>query len=436
MGRNHAHRTAKSSRPYRQAQNSSVLSSSVGPTGRVSPAYQQPNRRTCRAAPIVCCQLWGVNIVTQRFDASRVPSAAPFTAAQARAAGCSRATIRYALRTGRWVPLRRGVYVEASHLAAVAESAAKLHALDVAALLLVIDRDAVAGATSAARIFGMDQLGRPGPEPVLLTSAAAIKGAHRSGYRLRSTVLPAHHRTTGHGVPITSAARTVVDLARTRSFTEGVVVADSALRKGLVTLEQLSGMIEDCSTWRGITRARRVVQLTDPLAESVLESLSRAAIYQQNLPAPRTQVPLGDAFGRRCRVDFLWEDLRVVGEADGLDKYETSGERTTREVVRAEKRREEWLADAGFEVVRWGWEDANDPPRLAHRLRAAFARSAERRLGRQIGRQLGPQSGGQVRPQLGPQPGGQLGPQREPQPGRRTGPQAAPQPGRRHRDAA
>lgn len=37
------------------------------------------------------------------------------------------------------------------------------------------------------------------------------------------------------------------------------------------------------------------------------------------------------------------------------------------------------------EVVRWGWEDANDPIRLGQRLRAAFARGAERRRGREQG---------------------------------------------------
>lgn len=81
-------------------------------------------------------------------------------------------------------------------------------------------------------------------------------------------------------------------------------------------------------------------------------------------------------------MDFLWEDAPVIGEADGLAKYRPTDWRTTRDIVRAEKRREERLADLGYEVVRWGWEDANDPPRLAHRLRAAFARGLERRRGR------------------------------------------------------
>lgn len=81
-------------------------------------------------------------------------------------------------------------------------------------------------------------------------------------------------------------------------------------------------------------------------------------------------------------MDFLWDDAAVIGEADGIAKYHPTGWQTTRDIVRAEKRREERLADLGYEIVRWGWEDANDPPRLAHRLRAAFARGIERRQGR------------------------------------------------------
>ncbi|WP_051399891.1 type IV toxin-antitoxin system AbiEi family antitoxin domain-containing protein [Haloechinothrix halophila] len=305
-----------------------------------------------------------------------------FTAAQVRAAGCDKAAIRRALRTGMWVALRRGVYVEASRLTAVAGCAERRHALDVAAVRLVLGLDAVAGGESAARILGLDLLNPATSEPVLVTDTA-VRGTHRNGYVLRTAALPGNHRAIRHGVPITSAARTAVDLARTRSFAEGVVVADSALRQGLVTVDQLRDVTIDCWTWSGIARARQVVDFADPRAESVLESLSRVAIHAQNLPAPRTQVTLGDAAGPRCRVDFLWDDVRVVGEADGLGKYEPGGGRRTRDILRAEKRREEWLSDAGYEVVRWGWEDANDPSRLARRLQAAFTRGAERQRGRQ-----------------------------------------------------
>lgn len=61
----------------------------------------------------------------------------------------------------------------------------------------------------------------------------------------------------------------------------------------------------------------------------------------------------------------------MVGEADGMAKYDAGPA-----ALRAEKRRQELLEDAGLIVVRWTWADlwAFDP--VVARLRAAFARAA------------------------------------------------------------
>ncbi|MPZ74269.1 MAG: hypothetical protein GEU74_13750 [Nitriliruptorales bacterium] len=304
-----------------------------------------------------------------------------FTLAQARHAGYSNAEMRRLVRGGVWVMLRRGVYVEQSVLAVVSLDPQRRHALRIAALLLVLNRDAVAGGTSAAQILGLQSLALPTLELVVLTSEP-VHNKRRNGYVIRSAALPAGHRRMRHGVPITSPARTVVDLARLQPLTEAVVVADSALRQGCVSLDDLRRVLGDCHCWRGIGQAQRAVGLADPESESVLESVSRVAMHEQGLPAPRTQVLIGDGEAPFARVDFLWPDVRVIGEADGLGKYESRGRRTTRDIVRAEKRREERLADRGYEIVRWGWEDAQDAPRLAQRLRAAFSRGAERMRGR------------------------------------------------------
>lgn len=309
----------------------------------------------------------------------------PFTTAMARAAGFSDAEMRKLLRSRAWVVVRRGVYAEASVVAEAATNQERHHALEVAALLVVLDFDAVASGASAARIWGLEALKPLASELVVMTEDATVPARRRSGYKLRMAALPAHHRRVRHGVPVTSAARAAIDLAREMTFVEGVVVVDSVLRKGNASLRQLHEVLGDCYWWRGIAAARRVVRFADHKAESVLESVSRVAMLEEGLPAPRTQVGIGGEGEPRARVDFLWDEAKVIGEADGLAKYEPDGLRTTREIVRAEKRREERLTDAGYEIVRWGWEEANDPPRLARRLRAAFARSVERRRGRPTG---------------------------------------------------
>ncbi len=307
---------------------------------------------------------------------------APFTRADAVAAGFSPGAIRARIRDGAWVPLRRGVYVERTLLTAVADAPDSRHALDVAAVLRTLRHDALAVGTSAARILGLEMLAMSADDVVIATSDPVLKGQRRRGHLLRHADVPQHHRGSRYGVALTCAARTVVDLARSWPLADGVVLADSALRLRRTMLAELRAVAGDCYAWSGMCHACRAIELADPASESVLESLSRVAMHEQGLPQPRTQVVIGDAGGAIARVDFLWEQYRVVGEADGLGKYAPDGRRTTVEIVRAEKRREERILDAGYEIVRWGWRDANRPEVLARRLRAAFARGVARQAGR------------------------------------------------------
>lgn len=304
----------------------------------------------------------------------------PFTRAQSIEAGHEPAAIRRLLRRGEWVQLRRGVYVLAWVLAEAGDDPQRRHALDVAGLLLALGSDAVAAGTSAARILGLETLQELPCELVVVTGDPRVRGERRDGYVVRAADLPRHHRSARFGVPITSAARTVTDLARKWPLRDAVVLADSALRLGRTSIVELDEVLAYCAGWPGIDSAQCAVALADPRAESVLESISRVAMHDEGVPTPRSQVVIGGA-----RVDFLWDDLAVIGEADGLGKYAADGRQSTRDIVRAEKRREELLADAGYEIVRWGWEDACRPRRLAHRLHAAFARGIERQRGRLTG---------------------------------------------------
>jgi hypothetical protein len=318
----------------------------------------------------------------QRLAWVRQQTGGPFTRRQAVAAGFSIDEIRRLLRRGEWVVLRRGVYVEARLLEAVGQDAERRHALEVAAVLVAIECWAAGGTTSAARILGLEFLTTPQPGVVVVSSDPRARGGRRDGYVVREAGLPEHHLRLRHGVPITSAARTVVDLASELPFKDAVVLADSALRLGRVSLRQLREVLGDCSGWPGMRAAQDVVAFADKKSGSVLESVSRVVFREQGIPPPQTQVAIGDEWEQYGLVDFLWEKYGVIGEADGLGKYEADGRRSTWEKVREEKRREERLFDAGYEVVRWGWEDANVPPRLARRILAAFARGEERRTGR------------------------------------------------------
>ena len=86
------------------------------------------------------------------------------------------------------------------------------------------------------------------------------------------------------------------------------------------------------------------------------------------VPLPVLQQQIFGADGIRYRVDFCWPEFKVIGEADGLEKY---GD-TPAEVRRAKKRerdRQRALEAAGWIVIRWTWDELlADPKKVMARI--------------------------------------------------------------------
>ena len=176
------------------------------------------------------------------------------------------------------------------------------------------------------------------------------------------------------GTAVTTAARTIVDLARTLPFEQALVPADAALRRHLVTREDLVAALERTRGRRGDPQARRALAFADPGAESPGETRSRVAIHHARLPPPVIQFPVRTARGRGERVDFAWVGAGVVGEFDGKVKYgRCLGQGADPgEVVYREKLREDAIRDAGWRVVRWTWADLSPFAPTAARLTRAL----------------------------------------------------------------
>lgn len=307
----------------------------------------------------------------------------PFSLEHARAEGMSRRDLRRLVRTNHLTRLRACVYVSTAELDVAAADPALQHAIHVRGLQLGFSTPVVAAAASAARIYGLEFMDPPGSDPVVLTGDLSVSGTRRDGYRLRAAHLPDSHVTTHHGVRLTTPARTVVDLCAELPFVEGVVLADSALRRRLVTPEELQDMAAWPSFRRGIRKVREVIDFLDPQSESPLESASRATMHLLGIRRPRTQVWI-DINGIRIRVDFFWDDILVIGEADGFTKYAARPGQDAIAAIRAEKEREQLALEAGYEMVRWGWREVRSPALLQRRLEAAFLRGSERQRGRTI----------------------------------------------------
>ena len=270
--------------------------------------------------------------------------------------------LRGLVRSGDLVVVRHGVLADGpAHRTA---DPAVRAALEVRAEQAVRRRDEVATGLTAAALHGLPFLGR-------LPARARLSLPREDGERPREdrprSWLPDDQVTVVDGATVSTIARTVVDVARTRPFAFAVVTADAALARGCEPAE-MQEVLAQCRRFPGTRSAQRVLAFADARSESPLESLGRARFDEEDLPVPELQVQLGTP-DREIRVDHLFREQRTVGEADGLMKYDDIA------VLRAEKQREDALRDRGFEVVRYVWEDAlRRPTLMAAQFRRAFLR--------------------------------------------------------------
>ena len=274
-------------------------------------------------------------------------------------------------RTGAWKRLHPGRFAHAATFLDLDVDAR--HRLAAEAVLDVASPEAVLSHQSAAVVHGFD-LWNTSLSRVHLTRNRSFGGSVSPRRHVHSLPLPPEHVTTLDGLRVTTPARTVVDLAASLGFEQALVVADHALHTGAVTRATLAAAL--APDRKHVSRVRRLLDLADGRSESVGESRSRALFVRDQLPVPDLQATLHSDGGIRLgRVDFLLDG--VVGEFDGRVKYGRlvpDGERPS-DVLWAEKRREDAIRDAGWQVVRWTWDELTTPGVVADRVRRAVARA-------------------------------------------------------------
>jgi very-short-patch-repair endonuclease len=157
---------------------------------------------------------------------------------------------------------------------------------------------------------------------------------HRSG-RLGPDHVTVHER-----IPITTIARTLVDLADALPTQSLKRTIDEALYQRRLDMTALLAAVGGNPGRPG----KRVLQLTQALPEltrSKLEERFLAMIERRGLPRPRV-----GAMVEGYEVDFVWPERRVIVEIDGFAAH---GRRSAFESDRLRDRR---LARAGFRCVR------------------------------------------------------------------------------------
>jgi predicted transcriptional regulator of viral defense system len=291
-----------------------------------------------------------------------------FTLDEALAVGWTPDALRHAVSKGRLVRIRPGVFGAPQPKPDRAFDRRRQQ-LKIAALAAALANPAsVVSHGSAAAIHALS-MWRHSEMPCVTVPPHFVGDIERA--HLHRAQLPSSHLTEFAGVPVTDVARTIIDVGREDGALSGVVAADSALHRGMVQLTTLWDHVRDCRGWPGIRAARRAIEFADGRSESALESASRFKL-DGLVPTPELQMSIYDLNGNFAgRADFLWPEFGVVGEADGLEKYDDDFERTS---LRKEKLRQEAFERLGLTVVRWGNQDLAAIEALVERLSNAYER--------------------------------------------------------------
>lgn len=295
-----------------------------------------------------------------------------FTASQVRSAGITDDERRHKVRRGEWIRVRRGIYIQAETWRSLS-SLIDRHRIEVAAAQLSLDRPSWASGHSA--FFVHDAVPPFAALPV--PDLTCRSGQTHNSPSLKIRVWPLAAEDVDHiaGVPVLSGARTAFDAARLLSFSDAVIVADRLLRMERTTPNVLRSLALRLHDHAGAPAFSRVALFADGRSGSAGESLSRVWFAEVGLPEPELQVEFWDEQGLIGFTDFYWIKARTIGEFDGRGKYDDRDDlpETPRDVVYAEKRREDRLR-VDNEVVRFGWRDVRSTPRqLVQRFRHAFA---------------------------------------------------------------
>jgi hypothetical protein len=250
------------------------------------------------------------------------------------------------LRSGRLHRLHPGVY-------AVGHTAITRRGRWMAAVLASGD-GAVLSHRSATALWG---IWGSGAGSVHVT--VPRKGRSQRSIRRHFSMLPDDERDVVDGIPVTSAARAVLDLAGE----QGEAAAEAALREieylriyGDVSLPVL---LERYPRHRGTPFCREALERArdDPggRVRSPLEEIFLPFLDANRIPRPRLNAWLS-AGEESYQVDCFWSEARLIAELDGWKSH------GTKRAFRKDRKRDRRLGAAGFERIRITEDQVLDEP--------------------------------------------------------------------------
>ena len=280
------------------------------------------------------------------------------------ACGLSRGAISDRVLNGRLHPVHRGVY-------AVGHANLPLEGRFLAAVK-ASGPTAVLSHMSAAALWGFMTWDDRYPE---VTVVGAWSGRHPRLRIHRTARLDLDDSARHHGIPVTSPARTLLDLAARldhRPLRSATRRAQSLYR---VNVRQLVDVLARHRRRRGCAALARIVATGPAPTRSELEDATLDLMLRGRLAHPDVNVALWLG-GRRVVPDFRWPQQRLVVEADGAAWHDN-------QLAREDDAERQALLEAdGERVLRVTWDQViARPGQTLSRIRAAGAPRAQRTSG-------------------------------------------------------
>ena len=276
--------------------------------------------------------------------------------AELRACGLNDKAVEVRVRNGRLHSVHRGVY-------AVGHRNLPLEGRFLAAVK-ACGPTAVLSYHSAAALWGFVPWEERHPEITVLGTAPH---AH-PGLRVhRTTRLDLDDRTRHRGIPVTTPARTLLDLAATLEHRPLRAATRRAQSLQRVNVRQLADALGRHRRRRGAARLADIIATGPAPTRSELEDVVLDLILRGGHVHPDVNVPYVVA-GRRTIPDFRWAEQRLVLEADGAAWHDN-------QLAREDDAERQALLEAhGERVLRVTWAQAiTRPGATLARLRAAGA---------------------------------------------------------------
>jgi predicted transcriptional regulator of viral defense system len=269
--------------------------------------------------------------------------------------GLGRGAIHRRVQTGRLRRLHRGVY-------AMGGAALPREGRNLAAVL-ACGEGAVLSHVSAAVHWGLLSYEPQRPE---VTAPASRRGV--PGIRLhRTRSLDARETTTHDGIPITTIARSLLDLAASSPTNHLEHAIGQAMRNQLYDHSAIEQVLDGR---RGTTALRRATAEDPAFTRGELEQRFRALCRRAGLPRPDSNVEVADADLHPHEVDFFFPSHRLIVEVDGWRDH------GTRVAFERDRAKDAALVAAGHTVLRFTKRQiAYDPDTVAARVRAGCSRA-------------------------------------------------------------